>query len=65
MNRVEVVTFPRPGVRAAAAQNSDGTYTFYVGAHLSEEARKEAVEELAGKIQCQTRTTKEGRGTTV
>ena len=53
MNRVEVVTFPRPGVRAAAAQNSDGTYTFYVGAHLTEEARKEAVEELAGKVRGQ------------
>ena len=45
MNRVEVVTFPRPGVRAAAA-------------------RKEAVEELAGKIQGQSRTAKEERGTT-
>lgn len=53
MNRVEVVAFPRPGVRAAAVENSDGSFTFYVGAHLSEKDRKEAVEELAGKIRGQ------------
>lgn len=47
---IETVVFPRPGVRAAAAQNSDGSFTFYVSARLSEEERKEAVEELAGQI---------------
>lgn len=53
MNRVEVVTFPRPGVRAGAAENSDGSFTFYVSAHLSEKDRKEAVKELAGKVRRQ------------
>jgi len=53
MNHVEVVTFPRPGVRAAAAENSDGSFTFYVSAHLSEGERKEAVEKLAGKVRAQ------------
>lgn len=53
MNHVEVVTFPRPGVRAAAVENSDGTYTFYVSVHLSEGERKEAVKELAGKVRGQ------------
>lgn len=46
----ETVAFPRPGVRAATVQNSGGTFTFYVSAHLSEAVRKEAVEELAGQI---------------
>lgn len=47
---IETVEFPHPGVRAAAVQNSDGTFTFYVSDHLSEAARKEAVEELTGQI---------------
>lgn len=59
IHQIVPVEFPGPGVRAAAAENSDGTYTFYVNSHLSEEARKEAVEELAGKIQGQSRTAKE------
>lgn len=63
IHQIVPVEFPSPGVRAAAAENSDGTYTLYVGAHLSEEARKEAVEELAGKIQDQSRTAKEEGGT--
>mgnify|MGYP001033279538 CR=1 FL=1 len=47
---VEAVVFPHPGVRAAATQNRDESISFYVSAHLPEEARKEAVEELAERI---------------
>ena len=47
---VEAVVFPHPGVRAAATQNRDESISFYVRAHLPEEARKEAVEELAERI---------------
>lgn len=54
---IKALVFPRPGLRAVAAQNSDRTYTFYVGAHLSKEARKEAVKELACKIQDPSLTT--------
>lgn len=50
--KYHVVKFPRPGVRAVAAENTDGSFTFYVSAHLSEEAREKAVEELAMKLYC-------------
>lgn len=45
--KYHVVEFPRPSVRAVAAENTDGTFSFYVSARLPEEAREKVVEELA------------------
>lgn len=45
--KYHVVKFPRPGVRAVAAENTDGSFSYYVSAFLLEEAREKAVEELA------------------
>ena len=48
--KYHIVDFQRSSVRAAAAENTDWTFTFYVNARLPEEDRERAVEELNRKL---------------
>lgn len=60
------VEFPSPGVRAAAAGNSDGSLTIYTNSCLSEQDQSEAVEELTqyARRELENRLTELARGST-
>lgn len=50
ISRVVPVEFPDATVKAAAAQNTNGSYTIYENTLLPEDERREAARELIRRI---------------